>query len=753
MKTKHLLLSLSALILGSFAAQAVVPIGSAYGSDLMLYDQHNTESVDPLTVKRNGDDFITLSYKIVSKGNKVWACTNLANAQIGGASWASQLRYWSATNQKTENNLVGRVTGTAVTYGSSANSYPDPDSFLMTFFQAAEPGGFAETECFAYTMGVNNNANPAEVLAPQITECVVQNIEETSANLAISVSKGDCAEYYYEVTDAEHGIDEIFFFDNVVLNDLISSTEYNLTITPRDFSGNVGTPYEVSFTTGGFIQISYGVANDVRFVLKSTESTLEVYMEPTDPNKTFIGAAAYLTPAGSGSFEPAGKISPDGKYFYVKTSDNSLNGKIITIDCRYNIDGEWVMSNNVITEGEMSGKPIKHLMGGAVAPETELPVLNGVEFIGRSDNSIILDLDGQDNTIVYYEITGGEEPVNAFRTGQYYFTSFKPGNVYNLTITAMDLAGNRSSNSIQVPFKAASRSNVFDGDNFNYNTTLKPEIPGGELAAIIQYNGETLTLGCTTISDKLPTGNQNRTFWSEQKSAFLPTVKIDGVSYSLESNVYNEDPELANSAIVSFTDFIGEKPLTEGAIITVQWNVFWSSNSGNFFTGVFDYKIGDYGQADIVAPTLPNLQNTGTSVTWPPCFDALSEVEKYVVNIDGDDVATILDLNEESYEYTLPETFTTMSVKAYDFAGNYSESQLPTSVCETANLNMLIISSNNGFNVVGVEVKALDLCDLTGKTIASSDNAIIQCNKAGVYLLKVTTADGNVVIEKVLKAK
>jgi hypothetical protein len=141
------------------------------------------------------------------------------------------------------------------------------------------------------------------------------------------------------------------------LSGLSASTDYNLTITPIDFNGNEGTPLTKSFRTAGFIQVTYGIAKDIKFRFKSTSSQLEYYYEFVDSNKKFRDAALKITPAGGTEFEVKPTLSPDSTYVYGVTSDTRIAGKFLSINCCYLIYKagpinyeDWVVSNSTITD-------------------------------------------------------------------------------------------------------------------------------------------------------------------------------------------------------------------------------------------------------------------------------------------------------------------------------------------------------------------------------------------------------------------
>jgi len=289
------------------------------------------------------------------------------------------------------------------------------------------------------------------------------------------------------------------------------------------------------------------------------------------------------------------------------------------------------------------------------------------------------------------------------------------------------------------------RSNIKDSTNTNYNTLVLPVAPGGELVTIIKQTGNDLTLGCTTRSLLIPTGNRNKIFNN-------PSVVVDGVSYPLTLDVDN------TTATVTFTGLAGSKAIVTGAFFNLKWSVFWGAAGiggipagGNFFTGVFNYVVGDIGQPDVSGPTTPILTLTGSTLTWPASSDDLSGVKSYVVTESGQTPVTVFDLGEASFSYTLINASDLVTVKAVDFVGNNSAI---ARINDTNTLNL-----NVGLNPVAVypnpakeriyisgEVAKVEFYSLEGQLVSSHINTNevnVSAFAKGLYVIRVTDKRAN----------
>jgi len=741
--TQRMKLTLLLVPLFSVNATAALTHGSIKGSGLTLYDQGsaggNTEGATKVP---------TLDFKVVTIGSKTWGWEKANGSYIEtGADWVSQLRFWSSANAKTENNMLNRdATNNLATevWGKTSNSLPSPAN--LSFFNVMVTGGYSETALIPYDPTAKNSAVVGDITPPVITSCATSDIAEISAKINITGSD-DASDLFYYITG--DGIEEVSFRPTISLTGLSANTTYNLTVTPIDFSGNEGTPESVSFTTGGLVQITSGIAKDIKFVFKSTETQFEYYYEFTDPTKKFRDAFIKITPSGDTEFEIKPTLSPDSTYVYGVSTDSRLANKILTLNCGYFIyvpgDPIWenyVVDNKVITEGTLNGISIKHQMGAGPSmgeTETVTPILNNVSLEDVTSKYIKLHIDGNDNSgTVYYEITGGKQAINAFRTGDYYITDIEPGKNYTLNIVAKDLSGNYSAG-IEVQAKTIkSRSNIVDNIGMNYNTTTTTTA-GGELVSIIQQTGNSLTLGCTTASNVIQdAGYLNRIFNT-------PTVKINGTDYPLTIDANK------TTATATFTGQIGEIPIEDGSSFEICWSVFWGeTGGGNFVTGTYTYKIGDTGQTDTEGPSAPELSLTGNTLSWNACTDLLSGVKWYEVNEAGQATLRIFDLGETSFSYNLIDANNQISVTALDFAGNFSE----TSTVNVYVSNKITLKDKNivyqdpitkQIFISGVKNTNIDLFTIEGKLVKSAVNTNtinVSTLAKGLYIVLYTNEDG-----------
>ena len=736
------------LISGYFTASAVLTISSMKGTGLPMYAQHNSASATTLIPG------LTLDYKVVSISGKSWAWTNIHGANIGGASYSSQLRYYSSTLAKTENNLLNRVTSsTTQTYGSTTNTIPAAP-LKISFFQDAN--GFNETDFIPYDITAINSPVSGDITAPVISSSTSTGVTETAATINIT-GTDDSGDLFYYITG--NGIAEISFLPTITLAGLTPTTNYNLTVTPIDFTGNMGTPSIVSFTTAGLVQITSGIAQDIKFVVKSTASTLEFYYQYTDPTKRFNAATLGITPAGGTAFDVPATVSPDSLYCYGSSNDASINGKIITLNFKYftyklPIDyTQWIVANTAITSGTLTGTPIKHQMGSGISTteaETTPPVLTSVILKDATPNYVKLNINGSDNSgTVYYKITGAKSSSDdAFRTGDYYLTDINPGKIYNLIVTPYDLSGNLAAAQTITVKTMNARSTIKDSTTTNYNTLILPVAPNGELVTIIKQSTNVLTLGCTTKSLFIAAGA------SRNKKFNNPTVVINGTTYPLTISADSL------TATTTFTGTIGSTAITNGTSFGVQWSVFWGSAGpggavagGHYFTpagaGAFTYVIGDSGQNDVTGPSAPVLTLNGNSLTWPACTDDLSGVKLYTVSETGQTPVTIFDLGGTSFSYNMVSSSSPATVTAMDFVGNTTIAKINQGVTanEPVNLNSTVVYPNPATERIYIsgDVAEVALYSLQGQLVRSvinKNNLDVSTFAKGLYLVRVTDKRG-----------
>jgi len=750
---KKMVVMLCISLLSGFITLQAVTHGSIKGLAVPLYAQGATGGAlaQPIATAS-----CNLDYKVVTKGTKSWASLHFngtAAVDLSGG-WTSQLRYWSAANAKTENNLTVFLDATNKNVqGTTTNAIP-ANPMSISIFQALVGLGYAESLLIPYDPTAKNSPTSGDVIAPVVSACNAVTTE-TTATLTFTGSDNSNDLFYY-VVDATHGIEEFALASSFTLNGLTPLTTYNLTITPIDFNGNEGTPLAKSFTTGGLVQITSGIAQDIKFAIKSTATTLEYYYEYTDPTKRFNGATLGITPAGGAAFDVTPTISPDSTYCYGTTNDARIASKIIALNFKYftyklPIDfTQWIVSNSTITSGTLTATAIKHQMGsGPSTAETEavVPVINSVSLADVTSNYVKLNINGSDNSgTVYYTISGAKSTVNAYRSGNYFLTAIDPGKVYTLTVKPYDLSGNTAAAKTLTVKTMNVRSNIKDSTTTNYNTLILPVAPAGELVTIIQQTGNTLTLGCTTKSLKIPAGG------SRSRKFNHPTVVIGSTTYPLTISADSL------TATVTFTGTVGTTAIATGASLQVRWSVYWGSAGtggivagGNFFTGTFTYVIGDSGQTDVTGPSTPALTLAGSSLSWPASTDNLSGVKSYVVSESGQTPVTIFDLGGASFSYNLVSASSPTTVKAIDFVGN-SSTLAGVNGAVTANQQIIsntrVVYPNPATDKIYVtgEVSEIALYSLQGQlvhTVINRNSMEVSTFAKGLYIVRSTDKSGN----------
>jgi hypothetical protein len=737
----------------------VVPAHGSIRGRSELYGEHNANAFDPSTVRKNGEDSVWMNFSVVTIGGKSWATTSLSALAVGNADWASQLRYWSATNAKTENNLLSRV-GTTTTFGSTTKTIPNPLANI-SFFQAVEGtgGGYSETPFMVYDPVAKNSAVAGDTEAPVLTsgQVAISNITESGADLTFSgTDNSNNLFYYITYTVGTTDYAEVALLPTFTVTGLQELTTTDITITPVDYNGNEGESVVVPIATGGFVQITSGIAKDIKFVLLSSAGHLEYYYELTDPTKTFHDASIKITGPGltGGDFKPAGIVIGRDNWVQGVINDGRLAADgIYDLNLCYFVYepyvgepnyGAWVTDNTKITEGDKAGLSIKHAIGQGINPadaETNIPTFTSVVLDDETTSSVDLTLTGSDDSgVVYYEITGAKSTTNAFKTGAYKLTNTDPGTVYNLSIVAKDLSGNTSA--AQTLSVRSSNSflwtNVENGQGCAYNTVAATTNP--ELVVQISEAEGALTLGCTTLSDKV--GNQ-RVFYG-------PTVRINGVDYPLTLDGDNK------TATATFTGTIGDIPVVAGTALKVRWSVYWNENlTGNFFTGTYDYIIGYPSLVEVEPPTVPVLTLVGSALSWNPCTDTLSGVKKYVVEEAGQPAVTIWNLDQASFSHTLVDADAITRVTVYDYADNTAYAEVnDETVGNTAGTQEEIKLYPNPavdyvqFNQTLQQVTVYNMQGVVALVATEASGMDVSHLNGGLYVVKAIARDGS---EKVLK--
>jgi hypothetical protein len=267
MKKKKLLFVL--VILAGLLVKNVYAIdhGSLSVKNAPLYMQRDGIPVGSITPTENQPNppgnpvpGQTVDFKLVTIGNKSWAWTEIQGANIGDASYSSQLRWWNFPAQsgdnltgKVENNLTFRVDGTQQTYGTTANK-PAGNPLIVTIFQDAD--GFKETDDFPYDYTAKNSIINGDNTPPVITT-INKIVTDNSVTFEIAATEEN--DFFYYITDGEN-YEEVSFLNTFTVSDLLAGCNYTYTLIAIDFNGNESEPKLVSFKTTGVFDITKNLA-------------------------------------------------------------------------------------------------------------------------------------------------------------------------------------------------------------------------------------------------------------------------------------------------------------------------------------------------------------------------------------------------------------------------------------------------------------------------------------------------------------
>ena len=256
-----------------------------------------------------------------------------------------------------------------------------------------------------------------------------------------------------------------------------------------------------------------------------------------------------------------------------------------------------------------------------------------------------------------------------------------------------------------------------------------------------------MTLGCTTASALITNGD-----WKDRVFN-TPTVRVDGTDYPLTRDENN------TTATVTFTDQIGSKDIVSGTSFSIRWSVYWGEEGGgNFFTGTYSYVVGDNGQVDTTAPSAPDLNLSGNTLSWPASTDDLSGVKYYIYSESVQPEVTIWDLNEESLVFVMDNTNNETTVAAYDFAGNSNISKVIDGGVWVGNNRLqsiqLSLYPNPATDIIyfNQKVQSVILYSLQGQSLLSASHVNkldISRIVSGLYIVKAVDANGKIVSTKI----
>jgi hypothetical protein len=180
--------------------------------------------------------------------------------------------------------------------------------------------------------------------------------------------------------------------------------------------------------------------------------------------------------------------------------------------------------------------------------------------------------------------------------------------------------------------------------------------------------------------------------------------------------------------------------------------ILGQTGGGNFFTGTYNYVIGDDGQLDITGPFAPDSNQfilTGNILSWPAWVDDLSGVKYYDVVENDFPPVRIFDLGESSFSYTMSEPNNTVTITAVDFVNNSNSytKGLANNKTElfTNDINIYPNPASDHIYFSNKVAKA-NLFTLQGQKVLSVENSQsvnISNLPKGLYIVKLVDLSGN----------
>lgn len=467
--------------------------GSIKGSGLKIYDQYNEGTLDASTEKAG----ITFDYKIVTIGQKSWVRTSLTGAALKGDEWASQLRYWGGTDfkTKTENNLKGRALASVQSFGVAQQAIPSP--LQITFFQALKDGEiFAETARVNYDVTAKNSPVAGDATVPVISSCDITTVGKTAKlTLAGSDNSGD---YFYHIADATHGIEEISLTNSYELVALELATEYNLVITPIDFTGNEGTPLTKSFTTDATNTVIHGSIKGVKAPLYTPYASPAAFDISTvrtgvtvDYKAVTIGANTWAWTNLNGGTLGGEEWSAQLRYWsgngFTTKAENVLYTRVNDTQQAYYKSTQAIPDAPIqITLFQNNGGDFTETarisydiaaINTPVAGDATAPTLGSVTKNSNNLDAVMLTMiDGADNSGDFFyhiadEANGIEEVL--FHSNSIIINGLTTGKTYHFVVTPIDFSGNQGTAQTVTQALGSSIENVSGDDLIVYPNPVK----------------------------------------------------------------------------------------------------------------------------------------------------------------------------------------------------------------------------------------------------------------------------------------
>ncbi|MDR0865863.1 MAG: T9SS type A sorting domain-containing protein [Candidatus Symbiothrix sp.] len=289
------------------------------------------------------DDF--MDYKVVTldlgSSYSTWVWAKIGKT-IDPAASGIRARYNKAqsitsNNDRQEYWLPGRIVVDGADHIAYGGSKLDRDGKAWnptTYFSVwvTSGGTWTETAKTYYIYNQPNSPVSGDTQAPTLIQTKANNIGEREVTL--SLDGGDnSGDFFYHIKDAANGLEFVSFINSYPLKALTPDTQYNLVVTPVDFSGNEGTSQTIAFRTAGGTtpEADTHPAAGVAYYLEHVASgkLLDINKD-ADPHNVILGNP--VSTSQEFSFERVSTITDNVYYMknvetgkYVMTYDQSTD--------------------------------------------------------------------------------------------------------------------------------------------------------------------------------------------------------------------------------------------------------------------------------------------------------------------------------------------------------------------------------------------------------------------------------------------
>ena len=304
---------------------------------------------------------------------------------------------------------------------------------------------------------------PADTEKPVLHSATLVEGSVTHNSAVLAVSATDNVEVVkYHIVDATNGYDKTFapVDGKITLTDLTPSTTYNFIVTAIDASDNESeNSISVSCSTIALLYCDFAIGhlNNANFgdpngrcllsVTKLNDTKVRVTLKPNYDNGSTkkIDYLYVISSGGTPYPAEAGADAAEGGYYEL-----SVDITYASAPATYSFTIQW---SNVADGGrwQVTLENIAPATLCSAPSDEEAPVMVSAALVSVTHNSALVSVSATDNDVIanYHVVdaTNGYDATIAPVGNQINLTGLTPSTSYNFTITALDLAGNESTNS------------------------------------------------------------------------------------------------------------------------------------------------------------------------------------------------------------------------------------------------------------------------------------------------------------------